>query len=354
MPMPKELDGFALVIVLLLGWVAETGSQRDLIGWSQQTRLTDSPNGHLYPNANPQQGACINGTIIKWLTLSSVTACELMCGHTPGCRWYAYCASHLDISLPVEHALMMQYCNDVRDILGLEPMSAFGQKRDKCVLYSKCLRVSVNVNGTVPYTGFHIYQYAPHGVITGRNAHFPDQLPDKLKTRNVPDSLHPNLRFWFTPEQLDQEGRKDGDRVQVWRNIANICYRGHPEYMMDPHNYSSLLGNCNPSLQDRFIRDGWPQDYGEVTNFVQTIGNSQKEILYQHNPAQMPQYRTNMIRGHSALRFRRKNTDGSKGKFMYMYTVLGDKQGFEVLVPCKTHTKRKNNVASPLISARLV
>ena len=115
--------------------------------------------------------------------------------------------------------------------------------------------------------------------------------------------------------------------------------------MMDPHNYSRLLGNCNPSLQDRFIRDGWPQDYGEVTNFVQTIGNSQKEILYQHDPAQMPQYRTNMIRGHSALRFRRKNTDGSKGKFMYMYTVLGDKQGFEVLVPCKTHTRRR--ITSP-------
>ena len=89
-------------------------------------------------------------------------------------------------------------------------------------------------------------------------------------------------------------------------------------------------GNCrSASLIEMYQRGQTLQEYGEVTNFVQTAGNSQKEILYQHNPSQMPQYRPRTANGHSALRFRRKNSDGTQGKFMYMYTMLGDKQGFE-------------------------
>ena len=330
-----------LMCLVALGCFKTSGGQRELLGWSQQSRLSDSIEegqlGHLYPNAAPQQGACINGTIIKHLVTASVTACELMCGYTPGCRWFAYCASHLDVSLPVDHALRMEYCNEVQQdetlgnkAEGYNRMYRFGAKRDKCVLYSECLRVIVNENATVPFTGFHTYQYAPRGVMTGRNSKFPPQLPDKLKVKfHVPDSLHPNLRFWFAPEQLDVEGHAHGDRIKVWRNIANVCYPGHPEYMMDPANASRLLGNCNPSKQDSYLRGSWPQEYGEVTSFVQTIGNSQKEILYQHDPRQMPQYRTKVANGHSALRFKRKNTYGNQGKFLYLYTMLGDKQGFE-------------------------
>ena len=330
-----------LVCMVVLGCLELSGGQRELLGWSQQTRLSDSVDelqlGHLYPNAAPKRGACINGTILKHLVTTSVTACELMCGYTPGCRWFAYCASHLDISLPVDHALQMEYCNEVKqdETLGpsngrmaakeYNPMYSFGEKRDKCVLYSQCLRVILNENGTVPFNGFHTYQYAPRGVMTGRTSIFPPQLPDKLKVKfHVPDSLHPNLRFWFAPEQLDVEGHAHGDRIKVWRNIANICYAGHPEYMMDPKNHSIILGNCNPSQQDSYVRGSWPQDYGEVTNFVQTIGNSQKEILYQHDFKRMPQYRTKVANGHSALRFKRKDTAGSQGKFLYLYTMLGD------------------------------
>lgn len=330
--------------VLLLAFCGGAGGQRELLGWSQQSRLTDSLNhlyptsyqGHLYPNVLPQKGACLNGTIITSVVTLSVTHCELRCGRTPGCSWFAYCASQMDVSLDISHttSVLEEHCNDNRDIYGKDgPMSMFGSKRDKCVLYSKCLRVGINRNGTLPYFGFHIYQFAPRGVMTGRNSIFPEELPDKLKVKfHVPDSLHPNLRFWFTPDQLDQEGHANGDRIQVWRNVANICYRGHPEFMMDPNNDSIILGNCNSTsggLFEPYTRGQWPQEYGEVTNFVQTIGNSQKEILYQHNPTEMPQYRTNMANGHSSLRFRRKNLDGSKGKFMYMYTSLGDKTGFQ-------------------------
>ena len=139
----------------------------------------------------------------------------------------------------------------------------------------------------------------------------------------------------LTPEQLDSEGHVDGDRVSVWKNVANICYRdtgkgSHPEWLMTNGSLSSIQGHCRNAYSP-VMRGTWAQEYGEVTNFVQTIGNSQKEILYQHAPAHMPQYRKNMApNGHSALRFKRKDQDGTGGKFMYMYTMVGDRQGFEV------------------------
>ena len=327
----RQLLDRSAVLLLLQCLVGSAGGQRELLGWSQQTRISNTSLGHLYPNNKPQEGTCLNGTIVRHLVAPSVTSCELMCGRTPGCRWFAYCASHLDVSLPVEHALVQQYCDDTYDMFAVEPASAFGRKRDKCVLYSECLRVGMNSNGTVPYAGFYIYQYSPRSVMTGRHTDFfPEALPDSLKVRfHVPDSLHPNLRFWFTPDQLDEEGHANGERIKIWRNVANICYRGHPEYMMEGKNLSFIRGNCSPSRQELYQRGQWPQEYGEVTNFVQTLGNSQKEILYQHDPAYMPQYRTKQINGHSALHFRRKDTDGGRGKFMYMYTMLGDKQGFQ-------------------------
>jgi len=76
----------------------------------------------------------------------------------------------------------------------------------------------------------------------------------------------------------------------------------------------------------------------------------QKEILYQHNPKEMPQYRSNVVNGHSVLRFKRQNTLGTQGKFMYMYTntLDGDKKGFqdEARNPFATKSSESSNVPS--------
>jgi len=50
---------------------------------------------------------------------------------------------------------------------GVDPMKRFGKKRDKCVLYSQCFRVGLDVNSTLPLLGFNVYEYAPRGVMTG-------------------------------------------------------------------------------------------------------------------------------------------------------------------------------------------
>ena len=335
----RGLSGtMAGLCALLLCWAQAVGGQRELRGWSLQTRISNGTSGSVDPNLEPLPGSCLNGTIIRYLEARSVAECELACGYTPGCRWFSYCASHLDVALPVAHAYDMHYCRFESLLDGtVEPMSAFGYKKDKCVLFSQCRRTGTNMNGSLPYVGFYIYEFGARSVMTGRNtAFFPDELPEKLKSKfHVPDSLHPNLRFWFTPEQLDSEGHVDGDRVSVWKNVANICYRdtgkgSHPEWLMTNGSLSSIQGHCRNAYSP-VMRGTWAQEYGEVTNFVQTIGNSQKEILYQHAPAHMPQYRKNMApNGHSALRFKRKDQDGTRGKFMYMYTMVGDKQGFEV------------------------
>jgi len=114
----------SVISVLLLCCLQAAGGQRDLRGWSQQTRLSDTPDGHVYPNRLPKAGSCLNGNILKSLVTTSVTQCELMCGTTKGCRWFAYCASHMDVSLPVEHhAYVFKYCNDDLDFYGMSSHS---------------------------------------------------------------------------------------------------------------------------------------------------------------------------------------------------------------------------------------
>ena len=51
-----------------------------------------------------------------------------------------------------------------------------------------------------------------------------------------------------------EQGHKNGDRVKVWKNIANICHPRHPDFAMNPRNASILLGNCNPSVGDYYLR----------------------------------------------------------------------------------------------------
>jgi hypothetical protein len=158
---------------LLLCCLCAAVAQRQLQGWSLKTRLSDTADGHVLANPKPQPGSCVNGTMIRSLETTSLVDCELQCGYTADCRWYAYCASHVDVALPVQHFAIMHQCGDLRDVTGKEEMSAFGRKKDKCVLFSQCLRVDLNINGSVPYVGFYIYEYAARGVMTGLHAALP-------------------------------------------------------------------------------------------------------------------------------------------------------------------------------------
>ncbi|KAJ1482640.1 hypothetical protein T484DRAFT_1803269 [Baffinella frigidus] len=96
-----------------------------------------------------------------------------------------------------------------------------------CVLYSQCGDFGLNLNGSLPFTGFYTFHLGVHSVIAGRGGRFPAQLPTRLQIpHHTPDALHPNLKFWFAPEALE-EGGEDGGRVGVWRNMANECWEGH-------------------------------------------------------------------------------------------------------------------------------
>jgi hypothetical protein len=81
-----------------------------------------------------------------------------------------------------------------------------------------------------------------YSVVTGSRSIYPlrdgspgVQLPPALRPEAVgagpgytfPESQHPNLRFWFTPEALEELNLASGARVTEWRNVANICYLGH-------------------------------------------------------------------------------------------------------------------------------
>ena len=85
-----------------------------------------------------------------------------------------------------------------------------------------------NLDGTVtPKTSI---SYTAKSVITGFDSYFPATLPVSLKVPFItPDSTHPNLAFWYTPDTFSRDGISDGTRISEWINIANICYEGHPD-----------------------------------------------------------------------------------------------------------------------------
>eukprot|EP00960_Hanusia_phi_P047738 758559-Hanusia_phi.AAC.3 len=69
--------------------------------------------------------------------------------------------------------------------------------------------------------------YVAKSVITGKDSFFPASLPSSLRKRFLyPDSTHPNLAFWFTPDVFDEAGEPDGKHISAWKNVANICYYG--------------------------------------------------------------------------------------------------------------------------------
>ena len=84
-----------------------------------------------------------------------------------------------------------------------------------------------NLDGTV--ISKTSISYTAKSVITGFDSYFPETLPSSLKVPFLtPDSTHPDLAFWYTPDVFTRDGIADGTRVSEWINVANICYNGHP------------------------------------------------------------------------------------------------------------------------------
>jgi hypothetical protein len=72
-----------------------------------------------------------------------------------------------------------------------------------------CCRVGKNLAGQLNYMGFFSFMYSERSVISGENTEFPPQLPQGLmRKHDAPDGQHPSLKFWFTPEALQQQVRR--------------------------------------------------------------------------------------------------------------------------------------------------
>ena len=85
---------------------------------------------------------------------------------------------------------------------------------------------TLNMDGTT--TSKLNVTYTAKSVITGMDSYFPPNLPDSLKALYVtPDSTHPNLAYWYTPDVFVRDGVVSGSTVDEWVNVANICYQGH-------------------------------------------------------------------------------------------------------------------------------
>ena len=69
---------------------------------------------------------------------SNLARCEGLCATTKGCQWYSYCPDHLDPALPTWANFWE--CSGVAYSGKEEPLSVFGTKKNKCVLYSECYR----------------------------------------------------------------------------------------------------------------------------------------------------------------------------------------------------------------------
>jgi hypothetical protein len=88
----------------------------------------------------------------------------------------------------------------------------------------------------------------PLSVITGATSVFPAgstvggvKLPKTLQGKMQPESFHPNLRFWFTPDAFEEANTADGTVVSSWRNVANICFTDHPSAECTSSKVSNLI-----------------------------------------------------------------------------------------------------------------
>jgi len=217
------------------------------------------------------------------------------------------------------------------------------------VLYSNCGDFGLDADGPLPFTGFYIFQLGIHSVIAGQDSRFPSQLPQRLKLpHHAPDALHPNLKFWFAPEALEDAGLTDGTRVGVWRNLANECWEGHfdaftsiifngvtqqvvPRLNRPLFDNETLTvthsGNCDPHAFLQAHQRAKP--VGTWDGFLQSVGHVQQEHLIQEDLSIAPKFRAAAVNGYGALRFTRKDAEGQVGKSMYLYSALNRKRGFQ-------------------------
>jgi hypothetical protein len=133
-------------------------------------------------------------------------------------------------------------------------------------------------------------------VMTGSQSVFPpvmagNGLPETLKVRyKYPNSLHPNLRFWFTPDTFEMSNTADNTLVSRWLNVANLCHPGH-------------------------------QSAAECTSAKIAAGdNMAAEALKQSTAGSRPVYKKGIVNNRGVVRFSRTNVDGSAGKFLQMET----------------------------------
>ena len=124
--------------------------------------------------------------------------------------------------------------------------------------------------------------------------------PESRRGRyTTPNYLHPNLRFWYTPDALEAANVADGASVTAWTNIANICYQGH---------WSSACTSLKQA----------------------TSATMADEALLQTTTASAPVFKRSVLNGHGVVHFTRSSASGTAGQFLQMYTAAaGVTTGFQ-------------------------
>ena len=101
----------------------------------------------------------------------------------------------------------------------------------------------------------------------------------------VPEYLHRNLKYWYTPDIFEAQGFGDNASVTVWQNIANICYQGH-----------------------------WSSDCSQSK--ILNSSTLSPEVLTQRIASQKPVYKRKALNGFGVVKFSRTAHDGSAGQFL--------------------------------------
>jgi len=184
--------------------------------------------------------------------------------------------------------------------------------------------------------------YLAKSVITGKDSFYPQSLPQTLKTPFlVPDSTHPNLAFWYTPDAFERDGVADGSKVKEWRNVANICYQGFTQVAPETADGYDVANDCT---------------YAKKSN-TQTVpfgNNKHVEALGQTVVERQPIYKKNVLNGHGVVRFRRADKHGVGGQVLEMNKrcadvkceVANSNDGFVPLVSTKSWTNSETAAES--------
>mmetsp|Transcript_52386 Transcript_52386/g.128028 ORF Transcript_52386/g.128028 Transcript_52386/m.128028 type:complete len:1027 (-) Transcript_52386:827-3907(-) len=162
----------------------------------------------------------------------------------------------------------------------------------------------LRINGGIPGRYLVGSTIVGKSVMTGADSFFPASLPSTLKVPHlVPDSTHPDLAFWYTPDALERDNIGDGARVAEWPNIANICHDKHDERVR-----TAPLGTNFNDLCTR----------AKVANAQAVRGGNNVYVakLGQAAALSQPIYKKRIVNGHGVVRFTRRDAYGSSGQFL--------------------------------------